>query len=68
MKLKDKIIVLIILSMSAIRADECPDYKQHVVIPRDYIKYLPDAKFTGNVSKVMFHLEIKRIRHVKEER
>ena len=68
MKVRDKIIVLVIHSMSAIWADECPDYRQNVVIPRDYIKYLPDAKFTGNVSKVMLHLDIKRIRNVKEER
>ena len=68
MRCCDKIIVLLIFVVRAIRADKCPGYKQNVLIPKDYIKYLPDAHYTGNVSKVELLFYIKRIRMVKEER
>ena len=63
----DMIMVLLILVTRTMRADKCPGYRQNVVIPKDYIKYLPDAQYTGNVSRVELFFYIKRIRMVKEE-
>ena len=66
-----KMIILFIFMVTICigsNADKCPGYKQNLVVPADYIKYLPDSLYTGNVSQVQLLLIIKRIKMVKEER
>ena len=53
--------------MVAGASDKCPGYRQDVNIPESYIKYVPDAHYTGNVTQVHFLFRDKNIQ-IKEER
>ena len=65
---KVKIISTFICFATLARAEKCPGFGQHVVIPSNYDKLVPDAHHTGNVSEVEFWFWIKQIKMVKEER
>ena len=68
MLLKVQIIFTIFYFVTLARAEKCPGFGQHVVIPPNYNKLVPDAHHTGNVSEVQFWFWIKQIKMVKEDR
>ena len=49
-------------------ADNCPGFRHNVTIPQGYVKHVPDAYFTGNLTEIKIWYYIKNIKEVKEER
>ena len=60
-------IVILFSTIGAIKAKKCPGFKQSVVIPDTYVKAVPDALYSGNITDVTFLFDIKHI-DVTEER
>ena len=55
-----------IIMVAAGASDKCPGYRQDVNIPESYIKYVPDAHYTGNVTQVKFLFRDKHIQIMEE--
>ena len=62
-------IMLVILfnTLPLNSADNCPGFRHNVSFPQDYMKHVPDAHSTGNLTEVQFRYLIKNIKEVKEE-
>ena len=61
-------MIMIYVAFNVTHADKCPGFQHNVVIPNDYVKHVPDSRYTGNVTGVKFGFGIKQIKEVKEER
>ena len=61
-------MIIIYVALDVTHADKCPGFQHNVVIPNDYVKHVPDSRYTGNVTEVKFGFGIKQIKEVKEER
>ena len=56
------------IQWSMTSADNCPGFRHNVTIPQGYVKHVPDAYFTGNLTEIKIWYYVKNIKGVKEER
>ena len=62
------VVVYLFATVVVNSAENCLGFRQNVTIPHGYVKHVPDAYFTDNVTDVVFNFSIKQIKEVVAER
>ena len=62
------LLVILFNTLELNSADDCPGFRHDITIPQDYMKDVPDAHSTGNLTEIQFRYFIRNIKAVKEER
>ena len=61
-------MIITYVALDVTHAEKCSGFQHSLVIPDNYVKHVPDSRYTGNVTEVKFGFGIKQIKEVKEER